>query len=588
MPHHETAPHPARGVALRFKRPQSIQQEPELTMTDRENTHLIPLAIAVTGHRDIAPFHEESIREALAARLRKFQNQYPHTPLRCLSGLAEGADMLFAQAALDMGLELVAVLPESVESFARDFERPAHPQRDARELAALFRELLSRCSEVVTVPVPEQHGDPSRKYALVGGYLAQHSHVLLSLWDGVESSKVGGTRFVMKQFQEGVANEHRDNPAMKLDAPDPRPVYNLSVPRKDADLSAKYMQWTPHCDAAHAQESDKMLLALEKFNAEADRMNRNEPERRALSEAYIGVDKDTLAPCEKHILGAFVSADALAMHYQKRAHRHTGFIFLTAALMLLAFTTYSNFIPSRNVLGLYVSFFGIGLVAYFIGRKRNYHSKYLDYRGLAEGLRVQLFYRLAGVRLKAASQYLRKQRSEITWIRDAIRTMDIGSRRDEPLFGTVTKHWIEDQRDYFAGAARRNYRTHKRNSRISLLLFIAGLTLAATWLALQPALAVGCGEPELLKWVIALIGLLPAAGATLSGYTFRLGLDQHAKQYARMYEVFARAANHLPKLAPEKRDAQFKLLVEELGREALAENADWILLHRDRPTTWPQ
>jgi hypothetical protein len=48
-------------------------------------------------------------------------------------------------------------------------------------------------------------------------------------------------------------------------------------------------------------------------------------------------------------------------------------------------------------------------------------DKYQDYRALAEGMRVQFYWRLAGLKLSVADHYLRKQRSELDWICSAIR-----------------------------------------------------------------------------------------------------------------------------------------------------------------------
>jgi len=117
---------------------------------------LIPLAVAVTGHRDIDPFHEDTLRALAAEKFLKFQKTYPNTPIRCLSGLNEGADMIFAEAALDVGLELIAVLPAKPEEYSKAFKTPAHAKRDPTEIVQRFQALLEKCEEVVIVPAPEQ------------------------------------------------------------------------------------------------------------------------------------------------------------------------------------------------------------------------------------------------------------------------------------------------------------------------------------------------------------------------------------------------------------------------------------------------
>ncbi|WP_243311171.1 hypothetical protein [Fundidesulfovibrio agrisoli] len=564
--------------------------------TEVVSPHLIPLTVAVTGHRDIDPIHEELIHEKLVGKLKEFRDQYPDTPVRCLSGLAEGADMVFARAALSLGLELVAVIPDSTEEFIKDFREPAHPGRSAEALASEFKDILGRCSDVVHVHVPEAMKHTAMRYAHVGIYLARHSHILLAVWDGKESSKIGGTRHVMKLFQEGINEEHLDDIACKLNPPERRQVHALYVPRNGM-LPKNIFGWAD-CSGLASEESGPMLKALNRFNYEAARLRVAKPNLLALSASYLDFSKERieLNKGEQSILGAFVAADALAGEYQLKTLLYIRSIFIAAILMVISFATYSNnIITSPLALGAYIAFFTAGLIVYWHNRKNNCYTQYLDYRGLAEGLRVLLFYRLAAAPVKASDQYLRKQHSEITWIRDAIRTIDLTQHRSKPEIDIVSRRWIADQQGYFERAARRDIKIKNKNNMIALVLFICGLTLALVWLVIQPATYMG---EEAAKWFITFIGLLPAIAATLAGYTYRLGVDQQTKQYSRMHDVFSRAAKLVSSIPdkPEEtrpprlseRERKFISIVMELGREALAENADWIILHRDRPMTWPQ
>src|SRR5271170_7773111 len=61
----------------------------------------LPLVIGVTGHRDL----RADARPAIAAQVREillnFKTSYPSTPLVLISPLAEGADRLVADVALE-------------------------------------------------------------------------------------------------------------------------------------------------------------------------------------------------------------------------------------------------------------------------------------------------------------------------------------------------------------------------------------------------------------------------------------------------------------------------------------------------------
>src|SRR6185437_8618831 len=79
------------------------------------------IVIGVTGHRHLRagdlPQHRHHVRE-LFAHLRR---RYPATPLRILTALAEGADRLVAEVALEEGHELLVPLPLEPADYERDF-----------------------------------------------------------------------------------------------------------------------------------------------------------------------------------------------------------------------------------------------------------------------------------------------------------------------------------------------------------------------------------------------------------------------------------------------------------------------------------
>ena len=69
------------------------------------------------------------------------------------------------------------------------------------------------------------------------------------------------------------------------------------------------------------------------------------------------------------------------------------------------------------------------LLAYWAHR-RAWHRKYLDYRALAEALRVDFYWEVAGVRKEfdgefAHESFLQKQDVELQWIRNAMRAVSL-------------------------------------------------------------------------------------------------------------------------------------------------------------------
>src|SRR5512141_3273051 len=76
-----------------------------------------PLFIAVTGHRTLAAEHQERVAAEIRHALVDLQARVPHTPIRIVSGLAEGADTIVTQIGLDLGMEVEAVVAAPLERY---------------------------------------------------------------------------------------------------------------------------------------------------------------------------------------------------------------------------------------------------------------------------------------------------------------------------------------------------------------------------------------------------------------------------------------------------------------------------------------
>jgi len=151
-----------------------------------------PLVIGVTGHRDLAPEAIPHIQESLDALFACLRRQYPHTPLRLLSPLAEGADRLVAKVALEHGAELVVPLPMPEAEYRKDF----------KDSLSEFDALKAQASIVYTLPLtPEAaSADPDLSgacrdacYENVGLHIVKHSQLIVALWNGVPNAVRGGT-----------------------------------------------------------------------------------------------------------------------------------------------------------------------------------------------------------------------------------------------------------------------------------------------------------------------------------------------------------------------------------------------------------
>ena len=129
----------------------------------------------------------------------------------------------------------------------------------------------------------------------------------------------------------------------------------------------------------------------------------------------------------------FRAADWLGGHY------HGSFTFalrtrytlwaVMAFLLRLLQEGVVRLIGTATILGV-LTVFVLGFAFAQMAHRRSWHRKYLDYRALAEGLRVEFYWAVAGVNTSvegtfAHESFLQKQDLELEWIRAAMRAVSL-------------------------------------------------------------------------------------------------------------------------------------------------------------------
>ena len=240
--------------------------------------------------------------------------------------------------------------------------------------------------------------------------------------------------------------------------------------------------------------------------------------------------------------------------------------------------------------------------------KEDHQNKHQDYRALAEALRIQFFWRVAGLPDAVVDHYLRKQRGELEWIRNALRAWDAESMRhhsrEEPgpppgaRLAFVAKNWIAEQRNYYAKRARREHallesEEHKVNllvkCSVGLAMVLALVLTVPLFVHVHALEAVMHAVEDPLTHgliMVAIVTLAVVAGLR-HGYDEQMAYSEHAKQFGRMSGLFDSAERHLASLLKSGEHHHAAELLKEVGEEALEENGDWVLLHRERPLEVP-
>jgi hypothetical protein len=298
-----------------------------------------------------------------------------------------------------------------------------------------------------------------------------------------------------------------------------------------------------------------------------------------------------LPPITSGVERLFHAADWLAIHFQHRVRSSLLATHAIAALMGLAFILFSDVSAQPVFVAAFLALFLIGFALTLFGRQRQWQRKYLDYRGLAEGLRVQLYWRMAGVETPPNSSlgydsFLQKQDVDLSWIRHAMRGS--GLLRDEDFqpdsrwLAWVVEHWIGDrhgaggQLEYYRGGTQRREQAYELTTRLGTFALAGGL-LGAIALLLGSEIGMAARVQQTL---LMAMGLLPLLAGIREAYSYKKADKELIKQFRFMSRLFDSCSERLQNIRSE---AETRQLLFALGRACLEEHAEWILLHRERP-----
>ncbi|HJU26269.1 MAG TPA: hypothetical protein VJ722_06320, partial [Rhodanobacteraceae bacterium] len=452
---------------------------------------MTPLVIGVTSHRNIPAREVESIRRRVRDLLMQLRREFPRSPLVVLSALAEGGDQLVAEEGLKLGARLVAPLPLPREMYARDFvEAGTH---------AAFESLCAQ-ARVIELPLLPGHTlvdiaqsgiERNRQYAQAGAFVARHCHLLLAIWDGKTSDRLGGTAQVVQYYLGGAMPGHieRRRTHYPLGGGDERLVCHVVCSRDEPDgapqapLQPGQVLWRTGSEvgapgAPMPPAFRAMLANAEEFNADAAKY------REQIDAAQDETHRDA-GPID----ALFHAADWLAVHFQKRVLLAMRITYTVAALMGIAFAVYDNLSAKDYMIYVFLLLFVAGIVISTIARRRGWHRKYLDYRALAEGLRVQGYWRRAGISLTndpefAHDSLLQKQDIELGWTRNVMRSagLDDAPPRARDL-SEVIRDWVGDeghvgQLAYYRRKTAQRERTHRVTETVGAISLYVGIAIS--------------------------------------------------------------------------------------------------------------
>lgn len=452
----------------------------------------------------------------------------PGTPLILLTAMADGADRLVTEVASDLSnsgidIRIVPVLPMARAVYARQL-------RDAEYRDGKFSEILDRHSEA-TLQVPHLATDEAlcgtdaasdsarrQQYVLASLLIARWSRILVAIWDGADlpdpqqrANVLGGTAHTVHMKRTGDLGStevvrlldevaKRDpqfaqllgHEGAPLEVVAPGPILWIS-PKEPA---APVLLRPANCDDARSVRRydayfREVLGRLAEFNTEVG----------------AGVADMEPSPFERHPDGipnhvrdanaTYAAANALAKRHQRTSRRIVTSIHGLAGASVVGFLLYAHLLPGDSPAMDFSLLAYLALVAFadwiFLRTtSAGVQHRYWDYRALAEALRVHLAWRLMCIDTPVSHLYLRRQKSELDWIRYAMDGVSLMlpptpriAPHDKPAIENVLVHWVGGQLSFY----RTQSRKRALGSQIFETMIAAALLVSISTAALTTLLA---------------------------------------------------------------------------------------------------
>jgi hypothetical protein len=451
------------------------------------------VSIGVTGHRTLgdADAVAARVREALewirmhsvgqadaALELGRPSAVSPEaTPItfKILSPLAEGADRIVVREALQLlkadGIVLEAVLPLEPADYVRDFGS-ASSRRE-------FEELLGQAATCVTM---RRVGHRDEAYERAGRYVVNHCDALIAVWDGERARGRGGTAAIVAYAEE----QQQAVPTFRLS--DPAPI-EIGEPNRTG---------TGGFDPPRRPSTVQAFRRIDEYNRlrlDADQVNRAMQQRHeSWNKLLQGSSIESVArPVADWAIPRFLRADMLALKYQ-RYHNLTASSLLAFAALAVACAAVGQEVHNWILSVLEVVLMLLVITGLVVGRRADWHDRWIGYRSLAEALRSAPFIVLAGFdnQREPAAQgrsgtgsdhWFQRAFTEAWQARPRAKIGDTGADNAGRL---LIDGWIEEQITYHRTAVERFDRARRRLT-WTLGMFFAATLVAASLDALSVA-----------------------------------------------------------------------------------------------------
>lgn len=288
------------------------------------------------------------------------------------------------------------------------------------------------------------------------------------------------------------------------------------------------------------------------------------------------IEQDIQDPVLKKIDEVYGAADSLSLQNAEKYRRSILALSVAGTLLAIAFLLYDEVYWYGMILACGV----LVLVLFYINRlagRLQCHKKYLEYRLLAEGARVQYYLCRAGLRQNVTELLPWSWQFNVPWTKEVLGQL-LRDGVQTAAGNSILDLWVRDQAAYHRNALVRTEARIRRNDRITrAALVLALITYAAALIfeitaggLFSGRVLLSAGQMETVRVVLKVaMGSFSAMTLFAGNYYGKLSLEDTAQDHRRMAALYEKTEREI------LQNGETEELLLKLAREELSENSSW-------------
>ena len=301
--------------------------------------------------------------------------------------------------------------------------------------------------------------------------------------------------------------------------------------------------------------------------------------------------EDNIANSElKKIDELYGAADVMSIENAKRYEQYLKLLAIIGTAIAFFFLLYDE-AELHLLIFICIALIVILVYAKKVAEDNKYHEKYVEYRVLAETLRVHYFLSIAGIEEYTSIILPWFIKKGAPWINDILLSLNVDIGEKRPILDC----WIVDQKEYHQNAWMKSTNHKERNDKIAnVALWITLITyaiaaifeiymlttasgeinydiLAVILKTFQDwGIMVGYEQVDMIRAILKIvIGSMSAGTLFINSYYGKMSLSNEIESHRRMVMLYEKAEREV------MQKGESDELIISLAHEFLIENSTW-------------